>query len=92
MHAIDINLAWVLVYAHSGHSVLTKGQVLDSLASFFPNISAREVKALVGPGNLSSDKLRALLINPEAPLVRAGNIHLIAKCISHITDGLVIHG
>ena len=56
---------------HAGHSVLTKSQVLDSMQTFFPNISAREVKALVGAGNLSTDKLRKLLLNPEAPLVGA---------------------
>ena len=53
----------------AGHSVLTKSQVLDSMQTFFPHITAREVKALVGAGNLSTDKLRKLLLNPEAPLV-----------------------
>lgn len=43
-------------------------QVLDSLRAFFPHISAREVKELVGSGNMSVDKLRNLLFKSEVPV------------------------
>lgn len=53
---------------HAGHSVLTKSQVLDSLKMFFPHITAREVRSLVGSGNLSMDKLKELLFETETPV------------------------
>ena len=70
MRIYHVNNYLVPSYHVPGHDALTKGQVLDSLKTLFPNISAREVKALVGSGNLSVDKLRHLLLNPNAPLVR----------------------
>lgn len=48
--------------------MLTKSQVLDNLRIFFPNISAREVKDLVGTGNLSIDKLTNLLTLSDMPV------------------------
>jgi len=51
---------------------MSKSQVLESLRTFFPYITAREVKDLVGPGNLSLDKLKHLLFHPDVPVgVRA---------------------
>lgn len=58
----------LLPQLHAGHDVLTKSQVLDSLRLFFPHISARDVRPLVGPGNFSCDKLRELLFRTETPV------------------------
>ncbi len=54
--------------------MLTKSQVLDSLKTFFPHISARDVKTLVGPGNMSVDKLRNLIFKTETPAVSCTNL------------------
>eukprot|EP00983_Pelagomonas_calceolata_P078436 1154255-Pelagomonas_calceolata.AAC.5 len=54
-------------------SVMSKSQVLESLRSFFPYMTAREVKDLVGPGNLSTDKLRNLLFHPDVPVRDGGH-------------------
>lgn len=62
----DIFTAWEVI-SPSGHSVLTKSQVLDSLKMFIPDISAREVRNLVGPGNLSVEKLKDLLFKTHTP-------------------------
>ncbi|GAX72741.1 hypothetical protein CEUSTIGMA_g197.t1 [Chlamydomonas eustigma] len=62
----DIFSAWEIL-SPSGHSVLSKSQVLDGLKTFFPHITARDVRALVGPGNLSVDKLRNLIFKTETP-------------------------
>ena len=48
--------------------MLTKSEVLETLRMFFPNISAREVLDLIGQGNMSVDKLRSLLFNPDMPV------------------------
>mmetsp|Transcript_24408 Transcript_24408/g.66665 ORF Transcript_24408/g.66665 Transcript_24408/m.66665 type:complete len:230 (+) Transcript_24408:228-917(+) len=64
----DIYTAWkVLCPQGLEQSVMSKSQVLESLRSFFPYMTAREVKDLVGPGNLSTDKLRNLLFHPDVP-------------------------
>lgn len=56
---------------------MTKSQVLDSLRTFFPHLTAREVRELVGPGNLSTEKLKALLFNPDVPVGAAhAQMHL----------------
>jgi len=47
---------------------MTKSQVLESLQGFFPFITAREVKDLVGSGNLTLEKLKHLLFHPEVPV------------------------
>lgn len=49
-------------------TVMSKSQVLESLRTFFPYITAREVKDLVGPGNLSLEKLKHLLFHPDVPV------------------------
>ncbi|KAF5837438.1 hypothetical protein DUNSADRAFT_4418 [Dunaliella salina] len=64
----DIYTAWkVLCPQGLEQSVMSKSQVLESLRSFFPYMTAREVKDLVGPGNLSTEKLRNLLFHPDVP-------------------------
>ncbi|KAG1665278.1 hypothetical protein FOA52_015855 [Chlamydomonas sp. UWO 241] len=62
----DLYTAWGVI-SPEGHGVLTKSAALDSLRLFFPQLSAREVKALVGTGNLSIDKLRELLFHTQTP-------------------------
>uniref|UniRef100_A0A7R9VYC1 EF-hand domain-containing protein n=1 Tax=Chlamydomonas euryale TaxID=1486919 RepID=A0A7R9VYC1_9CHLO len=62
----DLLTAWEVISPH-GDDVLTKSQLLDSLRLFFPHITARDVKQLVGPGNLSLDKLRELLFHTQTP-------------------------
>mmetsp|Transcript_17372 Transcript_17372/g.37505 ORF Transcript_17372/g.37505 Transcript_17372/m.37505 type:complete len:174 (+) Transcript_17372:193-714(+) len=61
----DLYTAWEILSPEGG-SIMTKSQVLDSLKLYFPYISAREVRDLVGPGNLSLEKLRNLLFNTES--------------------------
>ncbi|KAJ9526072.1 hypothetical protein QJQ45_009525 [Haematococcus lacustris] len=64
----DIFKAWE-VLSPAGHSVLTKSQLLDNLKVIFPanQIGAKEVRDLVGPGNMSVDKLRSLLSRKDLP-------------------------
>ncbi|KAJ9526237.1 hypothetical protein QJQ45_009698 [Haematococcus lacustris] len=64
----DIFKAWE-VLSPAGHSVLTKSQLLDNLKVIFPanQIGAKEVRDLVGPGNMSIDKLRSLLSRKDLP-------------------------
>ncbi len=45
--------------------MLTKGQVLDNLKTLLPNVSAKDVRELVGTGNLSVDKLTHLLLHSD---------------------------
>jgi hypothetical protein len=47
---------------------MTKGQVLESMRTFFPHVTAREIKELVGPGNFTMDKLKNLLFHPDVPV------------------------
>ena len=69
-----------LHHMRAGHSVLTKSQVLDSLKMFFPHITAREVRSLVGSGNLSMDKLKELLFETETPVSLLLTILKQQKC------------
>lgn len=47
---------------------MSKSEILESLRTLFPHITAREVKELVGSGNFSVEKLKKLLFNPEVPV------------------------
>lgn len=50
--------------------MLTKSQVLDNLRFLFPQMSAKEVRDLVGTGNMSVDKLTHLLLHADVPVSR----------------------
>eukprot|EP00798_Chlamydomonas_sp_ICE-L_P007887 gene7887-1100_t len=56
----DINVAWEIL-CPPGKTVVTKSQLFDYMKSLFPNTSAKDIRDLVGPGNLSLEKLQNLL-------------------------------
>jgi Ca2+-binding EF-hand superfamily protein len=63
----DVRHAWKLICS-SGHDAMTKSQAYERLLELFPNqINARDVKQLVGAGNLSIDKLEDMLVRQEPP-------------------------
>ena len=63
----EIKAAWHFI-CPDGHDAMTKSQAYERLAELFPSqLSAREVKALIGQGNLSIDKLEDLLVRHEPP-------------------------
>lgn len=69
-HALNIEevrRAWNFL-SPDGHESMTKSAAYDRLTELFPGqLTAREVKALIGQGNLSLDKIEDLLVRHEPP-------------------------
>lgn len=64
----DVRNTWNLL-CPDGHEAMTKSQAYERLLELFPSnqINARDVKQLIGTGNLSIDKLEDLLVRHEPP-------------------------